>query len=324
MMRIPGWAAIGCLLCLAGCGGPRLVGGWSGGGTGTGYETGTAAPGTYVVQRGDTLYRIATTHGLPVRRMIEVNHLSPPYTLMIGQVLRIPVNTDHVVKAGETLKRVAQIHHVDWTELARANGISPPYVIRVGQVLRLPGAEAPVQSVPIAAESPPAPSGTEAAPSAPDSMPSLESSAATVAAVPHTEAAPLPEPPKRSGRALDWPVRGKVVLPFGPIAKGLNNDGINIAARKGTAVHAAESGVVAYAGNELKGFGNLLLLKHDGGLMTTYAHLADIRVKRGEVVKRGEIIAEVGQTGNVSSPQIHFEVRQGAKPVDPQGFLPRD
>ncbi|MBN2751566.1 MAG: M23 family metallopeptidase, partial [Rhodospirillaceae bacterium] len=123
------------------------------------------------------------------------------------------------------------------------------------------------------------------------------------------------------GRGLEWPVRGKVVVPFGSVAKGMRNDGINISAKLGTSVRAAESGVVAYAGNELKGFGNMLLLKHSGGLITTYAHTDAIKVARGTTVKRGQIIASVGQSGAVASPQLHFEVRQGSKAVNPMSFL---
>jgi len=116
-------------------------------------------------------------------------------------------------------------------------------------------------------------------------------------------------------------VKGRLIAGFGPAGKGLHNDGINLAAPLGAQVHAADNGVVAYAGNELKGFGNMLLIKHSGGLITTYAHADQLKVQRGATVRRGQIIASVGQTGSVSSPQLHFEVRQGAKAVDPMKYL---
>jgi murein DD-endopeptidase MepM/ murein hydrolase activator NlpD len=118
-----------------------------------------------------------------------------------------------------------------------------------------------------------------------------------------------------------WPVRGRVIQGFGPKGNGQQNDGINLAVPEGTSVKAAEDGVVAYAGNELKGYGNLVLVRHSNGFVTAYAHASEVAVKRGDPVKRGQIIAKAGQTGNVNSPQLHFEIRKGATPVDPSQYL---
>ncbi len=118
-----------------------------------------------------------------------------------------------------------------------------------------------------------------------------------------------------------WPVNGKIISPFGPKDGGQHNDGINIAAPLGTPVHAADTGVVVYAGNELRGFGNLLLIRHDNGWVSAYAHCDALLVKRGDTVKRGQVIARVGQSGNVNAPQLHFELRKGAEAVDPIGQL---
>jgi murein DD-endopeptidase MepM/ murein hydrolase activator NlpD len=123
-----------------------------------------------------------------------------------------------------------------------------------------------------------------------------------------------------SGKFL-WPVNGKVVSPFGPKDGGLHNDGINIAAPLGTPVRAADNGVVVYAGNELRGFGNLLLVRHAGGWVSAYAHCDALLVKRGQEVKRGQVIARVGQTGNVAAPQLHFELRKGAQAINPMNEL---
>jgi murein DD-endopeptidase MepM/ murein hydrolase activator NlpD len=120
---------------------------------------------------------------------------------------------------------------------------------------------------------------------------------------------------------MRWPVRGKIISGFGPKANGLKNEGINIAVPEGTSIRAAASGVVAYAGNELKGYGNLVLIRHDDGYVTAYAHAKELFVKRGDTVKRGDVIAKAGQTGSVSSPQLHFEVRKGATALDPMKFL---
>lgn len=117
------------------------------------------------------------------------------------------------------------------------------------------------------------------------------------------------------------PVAGQVIQGFGPNGSGQMNDGINIAASAGTPVHAADAGTVIYTGNELPAFGNLVLIRHGGGWVTAYGHLASISVQRGATVTSGQTIGTVGQTGSVTSPQLHFEVRQGSKPVDPAPFL---
>ena len=118
-----------------------------------------------------------------------------------------------------------------------------------------------------------------------------------------------------------WPVRGRILASYGTGENGIHNDGINIAAPAGTAVMAADGGVVAYAGNELRGYGNLILIKHPNGWMTAYAHNARLLVKRGERVRRGQIIARVGATGAVARPQLHFEIRHGTRAMDPGDYL---
>jgi murein DD-endopeptidase MepM/ murein hydrolase activator NlpD len=128
-------------------------------------------------------------------------------------------------------------------------------------------------------------------------------------------------PPPRSSSRFHMPLHGKVISVYGPGNGGLHNDGINIMASKGASVEAAENGVVVYAGNELQGFGNLLLIKHAGGWTSAYAHNDSVIVKRGQKVKRGEMVAHAGSTGNVSKPQLHFELRHGANAVDPTKYL---
>jgi murein DD-endopeptidase MepM/ murein hydrolase activator NlpD len=118
-----------------------------------------------------------------------------------------------------------------------------------------------------------------------------------------------------------WPVHGRIISGFGPKTAGQPNDGINVAVPEGTAVKAADDGVVAYAGNELKGYGNLILVRHQNGFVTAYANASELMVRRGDTVKRGQVIARSGQTGAVTSPQLHFEIRKGATPVDPTQFL---
>ncbi|HJS33618.1 MAG TPA: M23 family metallopeptidase, partial [Alphaproteobacteria bacterium] len=128
-------------------------------------------------------------------------------------------------------------------------------------------------------------------------------------------------PAARAGRGFAWPVRGRVVSDFGPKPGGLHNDGLNIAVPRGTPFHAADNGVVVYAGNELRGFGNLILVRHDGGWVTAYAHADEINAQRGDQVRRGQVLGKVGQTGNVASPQLHFEIRRGTRAVDPRELM---
>jgi murein DD-endopeptidase MepM/ murein hydrolase activator NlpD len=135
-----------------------------------------------------------------------------------------------------------------------------------------------------------------------------------------------PTPPRQSVATNDklrWPVSGRIISGFGQRSDGTHNDGINMSVPLGTQVHAAEGGTVAYAGSELKGYGNLILLRHDNGWVTAYAHNDQLMVKRGDKVQRGQVISTAGRSGSVDQPQVHFELRQGSKPVDPVPFLER-
>jgi murein DD-endopeptidase MepM/ murein hydrolase activator NlpD len=241
----------------------------------------------------------------------------------------IPAVRVHEVRAGETASALAQRYGVSLAALVRANGIEPPYNIRVGQRLVIPGATAPSTAPSVAAaprgsvEQPPLPASPaqvtpapQAAPApAPLASPAPPPTPANPPAAP-SEANPAPQP----GRFL-WPVRGVVVSDFGPKPGGLQNDGVNIAAPRGTPFRAAEAGTVIYAGNELRGFGNLLLLRHEGGYVTAYAHADELSVQRGDQVRRGQTIGRVGQTGGVTTPQLHFEIRRGTRPVNPMDYL---
>ncbi|HEC14504.1 MAG TPA: M23 family metallopeptidase [Rhodospirillales bacterium] len=254
-----------------------------------------------VVGKGDTVYALSRRHRVSVRAIIEANDLRPPYLLSIGQRIELPRVREHVVARGETLSGIARRYGIGPYTLARANAIAAPYTIGVGQRLLLPGApERKIQ-----------PQVRTKAPG--------KAKRRIVARV--RPPAAVPRPPARSGRGFAWPVKGRVISRFGPKAKGLQNDGINIAAPRGAPVVAAENGVVAYAGNELRGFGNLLLIKHSGGWVTAYAHNGRLLVKRGEKVKKGQNIATVGSTGSVDKPQLHFELRRGMRATDPSKYL---
>ncbi len=287
--------------------------------------------GVYYVTTKDTLYSISRRFHVPLRSLIDANGLKPPYTLRIGQKLRLPKARSYTVVKGDTVYGISRRHGVDMSELMRLNGIKPPYTISVGQSLHVPDPNSRPTQVAAAslvangspAAAKPARPAVAASRSAPTPQPAV--AATTARAVPVVaRTGPVPTPPPRSGSKFLWPVQGKVVAGFGAQGKGYHNDGINILAPRGAAVRAAENGVVAYAGNELRGFGNLVLVKHSGGWTTAYAHTDQILVSRGQIVKRGQLIARVGSSGNVARPQLHFEIRKGARAVDPTRLLGRE
>jgi murein DD-endopeptidase MepM/ murein hydrolase activator NlpD len=301
------------------------------------------------VAEGDTVFAIARRQDVPVRDLIEANGLAPPYRLRVGQTLTVPAAQTHLVQPGETIYTVSRRYGLDMREVARANNIAPPYALQTGMRLKVPRQGAPQPDAPTVATAAPPPAGPKPA------GPPASSGAVTIATLPPptpgekpqpappsvaepqpaATPAPPPEgaqsartlppaepaPPARSGRGFIWPVQGKLISRYGPKPGGLQNDGINIAAPRGTTVRAAEGGTVVYAGNELRGFGNLLLIRHAEGWVSAYAHNDQLLVDRGAQVKRGQAIAKVGSTGSVSEPQLHFELRQGVNAVDPLRYL---
>jgi len=290
-----------------------------------------------IVARGDTIASLAHKHHVPASVIMQANGIRPGSPLPPGQRLVIPRyhpvaeprvaaapgSGTHIVNAGETLTTIAHRYHKPRAAIAKANSLPPDAKLRVGQRLTIPGlkppvAAAPVKPAPIAAApkaAPPAPANPRVALNDPPAsariatpVPSIESESGAGEAAPGTP-------------SFRWPVRGRIISGFGT-RNGQQNDGIDLSVPEGTSVKAADDGVVAYAGNELKGYGNLVLVRHQNGYVTAYAHASELMVKRGDTVKRGQIIARSGQTGNVTAPQLHFEIRKGKVPVDPVQFLP--
>ena len=255
------------------------------------------------VSKGDTLYSIARAHDVPIREVVELNNLRPPYTLKIGQIIHLPSSKYHIVEKGDTLYSISRRYNVDVSTLSKTNNLQSPFTLKIGQKLLLPGSIV-----------------TKTAPQKTTSVATRKSSKAPVKT--SVQASTYTQPSLKRKQKFLWPVKGQILSKYGPIAKGRNNDGINIKAPKGTAVKAADSGTVAYAGNELKGFGNLILIKHDDGWVTAYAHNDTIKVRKGQKISRGAQIATVGTSGGVSTPQLHFETRAGKKALNPQSYLP--
>jgi murein DD-endopeptidase MepM/ murein hydrolase activator NlpD len=242
----------------------------------------------------------------------------------------------HRVREGESVGRLAQHYEVPAREIIAANQLKKPYGLRTGQTLVIPPGRAataaaqPAPAEPVAR----APEATVAAsPAARVEVAELPPAAAPAqpAATPRP-ALPEPDPatlrraqetppPPLSGEGFLQPVAGRVVSGFGDKPDGRRNDGINLAARRGTPVRAAENGIVVYAGESIPGFGVLLLIRHADGYTTAYGHLERATVAVGDRVERGQVVARVGDTGDVKTAQLHFQLRSGATPVDPRPHL---
>jgi murein DD-endopeptidase MepM/ murein hydrolase activator NlpD len=250
----------------------------------------SAGDHVHVVQPGESLIGLSRRYNVPLATLAKANHVEVYHKVAMGDRITIPG-----VARQQVLQRPPQAH--PQTQVATAAPALPPPAQPVVQQPRVVApAIAKVQTVPaetarVATEAP-APESVVKQAEATGAMPSFR-----------------------------WPVKGRIIAGFGPGSNGTTNDGINLAVPEGTPVKAAEDGVVAYAGNELKGYGNLVLVRHSNGYVSAYANASELLVKRGDSVKRGQTIAHAGQTGNVTSPQLHFEIRKGSTPVDPTKYL---
>src|SRR6201747_440073 len=320
-----------------------------------------AASGTtIIVGTSDTLDLLAKRYNVSTAAILQANGYKGPRALSPGQQLIIPRQTAsvaapalasapavappvskpvaaassvHIVNRGDTLMSIARRNHVAVAELARANNLDRSAKLSLGMKLTVPGAKsaaaAPVAQPVAAAQLQPvatvaAPATKMAAATVPPQSARLAQATTNVTEEkPVVAEAPAVKPSETTGGlpTFRWPVRGKGITSYGAKTNGKSNDGINLAVPEGTPVKAAEDGVVAYSGNELKGYGNLVLVRHSNGYVTAYAHASELLVKRGDTIKRGQIIAKSGQSGEVRSPQLHFEIRKGSSPVDPLQFL---
>jgi murein DD-endopeptidase MepM/ murein hydrolase activator NlpD len=300
------------------------------------------------VGQGENLDTIAHRYGVPASAIMQANGITVPGMIQPGQRLVIPryeysettgsigarpANTQakapstptyanaapapgiHIVGPGETLSKISRQYHKSVVEIARANNIEPYTKLRMGDRIVIPGLRA--TPAPAVAQPRPAAQQQLVSAAAPNSAHMITPAKDEPSAAESTASAE----PAAGGPGFRWPVRGRIIAGYGPKPTGQQNDGINLAVPEGTPVKAADDGVVAYAGNELKGYGNLVLVRHANGFVTAYAHASELLVKRGDHIKRGQVIARSGQTGNVTSPQLHFEIRKGSAPVDPMQYL---
>ena len=272
---------------------------------------------TYRVESGDTPASIARKFGVSQRAIMKRNGLERADRLQIGQPLLIP-----------GAKKLPPRTTVAAVEPAPKPSAAAPDV-RVVKTTTIPAPGASPQN----ASSPTSGIVDNAGPSSPNDQDAEDMAASpditgvepkksgqsTNARVSSVDQLPAPDP--MSGNSFRWPVQGRVISGFGTKPDGGHNDGINVAVPQGTPVKAAENGVVAYSGSELKGYGNLVLIRHSNNWVSAYAHNEELLVKRGDKVRRGQIVAKAGATGSVSQPQVHFELRKGSRPIDPTKFM---
>ncbi|MEO0498818.1 MAG: peptidoglycan DD-metalloendopeptidase family protein, partial [Pseudomonadota bacterium] len=233
--------------------------------------------------------------------------------------LMAAAGSSYTVVSGDTVSAIARRHGVSSKALMAQNNMPNPN-LRVGQRLAIPaGGTAAIAGAP----KPVKPTQMALAPRESGPTSGIVTGSTPSAGVdPIITGSTKTTSPEATGISnLRWPVRGRVLNGFGEVVDGKRNDGIDIAVPEGTSVKAAENGVVLYAGNELADFGNLVLVKHEGGIVTAYAHNASLQVKRGQSVARGQTIARAGRTGAATTPQVHFEVRKNSTPVNPMTYL---
>jgi murein DD-endopeptidase MepM/ murein hydrolase activator NlpD len=261
-------------------------------------------PQKIIVKKGESLFSLSKKYAVPIPLIIQKNNLKPPFSISPGQVLILMGPKIHIVQKNQNLYEISILHNVSLSALTRQNKIPAPYKVKAGQKLILPAERAPIKA---------SSEGFQEKPS----MKFKEDVKKPQRRYRKLSQKDLEKVPSRMGRKFLRPIKGKLISGFGPKGKGLYNDGVNILAPRGTLVRSAESGLVVYRGSDIKSYGNLVLVKHEGGWMSAYAHLEKVSVKKGQIVKGRTVIGHVGTSGFIKQPQLHFELRKNGKPVNP-------
>lgn len=262
---------------------------------------------SYTVVKGDTLYSIAFRYGKDYRSLASLNGIDEPYNIEVGQVINLseasvatankskPIsdsNNYYTVKAGDSARSIARAHDMSLDELVSQNHLQKPYNIYVGQKLKVSS------TIPVA--------GTAAVAKTTPSSSQLKIVSGRTRTV--------------AGISWMWPAKGKVIKRYSSSEHG--NNGIDISGNRGQDVCAAAAGQVVYAGNALRGYGNLIIINHENEYLSAYAHNESLQVKEGQNVKRGQVIAKMGST-DAQSVRLHFEIRKKGNSVNPENYLPK-
>ncbi len=259
--------------------------------------------GQITVREGDDLFTIANRYQVSPLSIMMDNVLDNA-EVTAGQILIVSPRRFHDVEISDTLYTISQRYAVSESQLADLNGLTQPYQLSEGQRLILPDSiDLSVLNI----------EGLDSSTTLP-----------TAARAPATQASIAATPrksfvaPSLGSAGFSWPISGELIVEYGPAGKGVHNDGVKIAANEGTNVQVTAPGTVAYVGDNLKSFGTLVLVKHEGGYISAYAHLGSVSVAEGDVLSSGMMIGQVGQTGNVTTPQLHFEIRRARQPINPR------
>ena len=248
----------------------------------------------YTVVKGDNLFSISRKFNISIQKLILKNNISSPYKIFPKQKILIPQKKIHIVRKGDTLYSISRLYKTDVYTISSINKINNINQIEINERIVIPVTQ-------------------------------RESEFAKINKIKkkHKQKKILSKkkPKSLNNQNFIWPVKGKIVLGFGRANPGFYNDGINIKSKFGSSVKASQDGEIIYSGNEIPGYGNLILIKHSRNWITAYAHLEEIHKKKGSFVKKGDSIGRVGESGNVNEPQLHFEIRKGKDAVDPLKYL---
>ena len=250
----------------------------------------------YKVRKGDNLFSISRRFNASIQELIKVNKIQEPYKIFPNQTILIPLNQKHKVVKGDTLYSISRYYETSVFTLAKYNNIKNVNNIKVGKELIIPKRSKKIKKI---------------------KKKKWDSNFKTKQKD-RNKNETLRD--TQSSKFI-WPVQGKLLSKYGKSKEGFYNDGINIDSKKGTKVISSKAGRVIYCGNEIPGYGNLILIKHSKNWITAYAHLNEVFTEKGEKVNKGETIGSVGNTGNVRSPQLHFEIRKGKESVNPLKLL---
>jgi murein DD-endopeptidase MepM/ murein hydrolase activator NlpD len=291
------------------------------GGSAAGWTAAGGSP--IVVANGETLDTISERYGVPAAALLSANGLSNASEVKSGTHLVVPVyHADGHAVAGAESEKAAKKRDKDVADADLPKSAKSKAKDKEKEKASAKADKAAKEAEKSASES----KGAAVAEAEPSKSSEAKKPAVDKTPTGNLESGASQSKTPLTGAQADaagtepefrWPARGRIIQGF----KAGGNDGINISVPAGTSVRAAESGVVVYAGDGLKGYGNLVLIKHPNGFVTAYGDNAELEVKRGETVKRGQVIAKSGDTGNVNSPQLHFELRKGSTPVDPTNYL---
>ena len=249
----------------------------------------------YKVRKGDNLFSISRRFNISIQELIKVNKIQEPYKIFPNQSIFIPLNQMHKIVKGETLYSISRYYETTVFTLAKYNNIKNINNIKVGKELIIPKKSEKIKKIKKKWDSN-------------FKKEKIDNSKIVILR------------DKKTSKFI-WPVKGKLLSKYGKSKEGFYNDGINIDSKKGTKVMSSQAGKVIYCGNEIPGYGNLILIKHSKNWITAYAHLNEVFTEKGKKVSKGEIIGSVGNTGNVRSPQLHFEIRKGKESVNPLKLL---